>query len=118
MSGAKPANSPCPSGSKLSRYVGSPLPDPTVYRQVVGALQYCTLTRPEIAYSVNQLCQHLHAPSSTHWVAAKRVLRYLRGSPDHGLYYTKGHLQLNALCDSDWAGCQDDRAPLLVLQCS
>jgi len=109
MSGAKPANSPCPSGSKLSRHDGSPLPDPTAYRQIVGALQYCTLTRPDIAYSVNQLCQHLHAPCSTHWTAAKRVLRYLQGSSDHGLFYTKSNLQLNAFCDSDWAGCPDDR---------
>jgi hypothetical protein len=61
MSGAKPAKSPCPSSSKLSKHGGSPLPDPTVYKQIVGALQYCTLTRPNIAYSVNQLCQHLHA---------------------------------------------------------
>jgi hypothetical protein len=109
MSGAKPANSPCPSGSKLSRHNGSPIPDPTTYRQIVGALQYCTLTRPDIAYSVNQLCQHLHAPCSTHWTAAKRVLHYLQGSSDHGLFYTKSNLQLNAFCDSDWAGCPDDR---------
>jgi hypothetical protein len=75
----------------------------------VGALQYCTLTRPEIAYSVNQLCQHMHAPSSTHWIAAKRVLRYLQGTLDHGLYYTKSNLQVNSFCDSDWAGCPDDK---------
>jgi hypothetical protein len=109
MSGAKPAKSPCPSSSKLSRHGGSPLPDPTVYRQIVGALQYCTLTRPDIAYSVNQLCQHLHALCSTHWTSAKRVLRYLQGTSDHGLFYTKGPLQLNAFCDSDWASYPDDR---------
>jgi hypothetical protein len=109
MADSKPSKSPCVSGSKLSRYTGDPLIDPTTYRQVVGALQYCTLTRPEIAYSVNQLCQHMHAPTSTHWVAAKRVLRYLNGSPNHGLYYTKSNLQINAFCDSDWAGCPDDR---------
>jgi hypothetical protein len=89
MNGVKLAKSPCPSGSKLYRHDGSPLPDHTVYRQIVGAHQYCTLTQPEISYSINQLCQHLHAPSSTHWVAAKRVFRYLQGSPDHGLYYTR-----------------------------
>jgi hypothetical protein len=109
MHESKHSKSSCTSGSKLSKYDGIALPDPTTYRQVVGALQYCTLTRPEIAYSVNQLCQHMHAPSSTHWIAAKRVLRYLNGSPDHGLYYTKSNLQLNAFCDSDWAGCPDDR---------
>jgi hypothetical protein len=101
MSGAKPSKSPCTSGSKLSRLDGEALIDPTSYRQVVGALQYCTLTRPEIAYSVNQMCQHMHAPSSTHWIAAKRVLQYLQGTTDHGLYYTKCPLQLNAFCDSD-----------------
>jgi hypothetical protein len=53
---AKPSKTPCISGSKLSKLEGEPLTDPTPYRQIVGALQYCTLTRPEIAYSVNQLC--------------------------------------------------------------
>ncbi len=73
MDGAKPAKSPCASGSKLSKLEGEPLHDPTTYRQVVVALQYCTLTRPEISFSVNQLCQHMHSPSSTHWTPAKRV---------------------------------------------
>ena len=92
MDGAKPSKSPCSSGSKLSKHDGETLTDPTIYRQVVGALQYCTLTMSEIAYSVNQLCQHMHAPSSTHWVAAKRVLKYLNGTKDHVLHYTKSNL--------------------------
>jgi hypothetical protein len=66
MTEAKPSKTPCTSGSKLSKLDGDLLDDPTIYQQVVGALQYCTLTRPEIAYSINQLCQHMHAPSSTH----------------------------------------------------
>lgn len=111
MTKAKPSKTPCISGSKLSKLEGDLLTDPTAYRQIVGALQYCTLTRPEIAYSVNQQCQHMHAPSSTHWIAAKRVLRYLNGTTatDHGLYYTKSNLQVNAFCNSDWARCPDDR---------
>ena len=109
MADAKPSKSPCSSTSKLSKYDGDLLNDPTVYRHIVGSLQYCTLTRPEIAFSVNQLCQHLHVPTSTHLSAAKSVLRYLKGTPDHGLFYSKGSLQLNAFCDSDWAGSLDDR---------
>ena len=109
MIDAKPSKSPCSSTSKLSKYDGDLLNDPTVYRHIVGSLQYCTLTRLEIAFSVNQLCQHLHAPTSTHLSIAKRVLRYLKGTPDHGLFYSKGSPQLNAFCDSDWAGSLDDR---------
>jgi hypothetical protein len=53
MLGAKPSSSPCPASSKLSKYDGDPLPDLIEYHQVVGALLYCTLTKLEIAFSVN-----------------------------------------------------------------
>jgi hypothetical protein len=53
MEGAKPASTPCTTTGKLSRFDGDPLDDPSAYRHIVGALQYCTLTRPDITYSVN-----------------------------------------------------------------
>ncbi|KAG6698795.1 hypothetical protein I3842_08G036500 [Carya illinoinensis] len=51
----------------------------------------------------------MYNPTSAHWTAAKRVLRYLKGSLNHGLLFTKGSLTLNAYSDSDWAGSPDDR---------
>jgi hypothetical protein len=51
----------------------------------------------------------MHSPTDTHWTVAKRVLRYLKVIIDHGLHYSKSSLQLNAFCDSDWAGSSDDR---------
>jgi len=51
----------------------------------------------------------MHAPTSVHWTAAKRVLRYLKGTIDSGLYYTKVPITLSGFCDSDWAGNPDDR---------
>jgi hypothetical protein len=109
MAGAKPSSTPIALGSKLTASYGDPLDDPTEYRSIVGALQYCTLTCPEISFAVNQLCQYRHSPTTSHWSFAKRVLRYLKGSLYHGLFFGKGSLQLNAFSDFDWAGSLDDR---------
>jgi len=109
MTGAKLAPTPYISGAKLSKFSGDPLTDPTEYRSMVGALQYLTLTRPDISYNVNQLCQFLHCPTNIHLTAAKRVLKYLKGTLQFGLQFNKGSLQLNGFCDSDWAGNPDDR---------
>lgn len=79
------------------------------YRQLIGALQYFTLTHPEIAYSVNQLCQYLHSPTFAHWIAFKRVLRYFKDFVDHGLFYSRSSLSLQAYCNSDLAGDPNDR---------
>jgi len=78
LTGIRPYCAPCVSGFNLSKFNGESILDPSEYRQTVGALWYVTLTRPDIAYSVNQLCQHMQAPTSAHWTAAKCVLRYLK----------------------------------------
>jgi hypothetical protein len=77
---------------------------------MVGALQYLTLTRPDIAYAVNKICQYLHAPTTIHWTAAKRVLRYVKHTFDVGLTFMRSRSTLvSAFSDADWAGCADDR---------
>ena len=56
MENAKPTKSPCCQSTCLTPYEGSLLPDPTNYRRMVGALQYLTFTRPDLSFSVHQLC--------------------------------------------------------------
>jgi len=51
----------------------------------------------------------MHTPTPVHWTAAKQVLRYLKGTIDSGLHYTKGSYTLTSYCDFDWAGNPDDR---------
>ena len=84
--------------------------DATFYLSIAGALQYLTLTRPDIAYAVGQICLHMHAPRDAHWVLVKRLLRHIHGTSAHGLM-VKGSssLELAAYSDADWAGCPDTR---------
>lgn len=108
MHGVKLIPTPAVSGQRLSLQDGDPLPDPTEYRSVVGALQYLTFTRPDINFAVNQVCQFLHQPTSTHWAAVKRILHYLVGTPTHSLTYKPGSFRLTAFSDADYAGDLDD----------
>ncbi|XP_043694631.1 uncharacterized mitochondrial protein AtMg00810-like [Telopea speciosissima] len=62
-----------------------PFKDVTLYRSLVGALQYLTMTRPNLSYAVNSVCQHMHAPTMAHFGMVKRILRYVRGTLDQGL---------------------------------
>ena len=110
LSESKSMTSPMAAGPVLSIDDGTRLEDPTLYRSLVGALQYCTITRPYIAYTVNKLCQFMHAPTSTHLQAVKHVLRYLKGSLFYGLsFQPSSSLDLIAYTDADWASCPNDR---------
>ncbi|KAI0519346.1 hypothetical protein KFK09_006790 [Dendrobium nobile] len=82
----------------------SKLSDPSIYRRITGSLQYLTLTRPDIAYSVNQLSQHMHDPQQQHVYMLKKLLRYIKGTLDSGIPITKTDLVLKSFSDADWAG--------------
>jgi hypothetical protein len=80
-----------PMETKLSLLVdtSSELVDATLYRQIIGSLMYLTNTRPDICFAVNTLRQYLVEPRHVHLVAAKHVMRYLKGMLDFGLCYTR-----------------------------
>ncbi|KAM5572540.1 hypothetical protein ABKV19_012545 [Rosa sericea] len=109
MDAIKACSSPCLPHYQMTKDQGTPLKDPTVYRSIVGALQYLTFTRPDMAYAVNTVCQFMTNPTDIHYAAVKRILRYLQGSLHKGLFYSSsGALNntvcVNAFCDADWAG--------------
>jgi histone deacetylase 1/2 len=112
MQDCKSAPTPLSSSEQFSLADGTPLgsEDNTQYRSIVEALQYLTLTRPDLAFSVNKICQFLHAPTTEHWTAAKRILRYVKDTLQLGITFTKSSSTfLSAFTDADWAGCLDDR---------
>jgi histone deacetylase 1/2 len=99
-------SSPAPlsSSESLSLVQGDPLGpnDSTQYRSIVGALQYLTLTRPDISFSVNKVCQFLHAPTTSHWTAVKRILRYIKGTMKTGLTFRRSSsVLLSVFSDAD-----------------
>ena len=110
MLDAKPVQTPLPTDQVIKLLDGTSLSDATEYRQVIGALQYLSFTRPDIAFAVNKLAQFMHRPTTGHWSLTKRLLRYLKGTVGHGLVINReSPISLHAFSDADWAGNQDDR---------
>ncbi|XP_073355299.1 uncharacterized protein [Aegilops tauschii subsp. strangulata] len=108
----KIAMTPMSATDKLTALDGDLLSpeDATEYRSIVGGLQYLLVTRPDISFAVNRVCQYLHAPRGPHWSAVKRILRYVRHTGSYGLYLRPASSGLiSAFSDADWAGCPDDR---------
>ncbi|CAH9130543.1 unnamed protein product [Cuscuta epithymum] len=88
---------------------GEAFSDPKLYRQTVGSLQYATITRPDIAFAVNRVCQFMHAPTVLHWQVVKRILRYLNGTLHHSLHFQSTQaLSLLAYSDAGWMSDHTD----------
>ncbi|WVZ84168.1 LOW QUALITY PROTEIN: hypothetical protein U9M48_031225 [Paspalum notatum var. saurae] len=95
MSECKPCSTPVDTNPKFSAVSGAPVEDASAFCSLAGALQYLlTFTRPDISYSVQQICLHMHDPRVPHLAALKRILRYVRGTRHLGL-----HLRPSSQCD-------------------
>lgn len=87
MLDCKSATTPFSSRSQLSNQDATPFSDPTEFHHLLGALQYLTLTHPDIAFMVNHITQFMARPTMIHLIAAKRVLYYIKGLLDLGLVF-------------------------------
>lgn len=105
----KPVATPMVVSQHLS-FDGAPFLDLTLYRSLVGALQYLTITHSDLAQSINSVNQFLYAPSVEQFQAVKHILRYVKGTLQFGLtFYASSSTGLVAYSNVDWAECLDIR---------
>lgn len=109
LTGCKPAPTPMDPNLHLQQEGPPPLPNPKIFRRLIGRLLYLCITRPDITYAVNALSQFLSQPCIHHLSVAHRVLRYLKGNIGLGLYFPTSNLELSVFADADWARCSDSR---------
>ncbi|GKA47590.1 retrovirus-related pol polyprotein from transposon TNT 1-94 [Tanacetum coccineum] len=96
-------------GCKLKQEEGGPV-DETLFKKLVGSLMYITTTRPDIQFVVSYISRFMSKPTDVHLAAAKRVIRYLQGTLDYGIWYKRGGSgKMEVFTDSDFAGDQNDR---------
>lgn len=110
---AKGVNTPMFSSCKLSKHRDDKMSYPFLYKSKLEALQYVTLTRPDIVFCVNKAYQYMSDPLDPHWGAVKCMMRYLNDMITHALVLTHATTQqqmsLHAYSDSYWASDPDDR---------
>ncbi|PKU60661.1 putative mitochondrial protein [Dendrobium catenatum] len=83
--------------------------DPHLYRKLAGSFQYLSITRPDIAFTTNYICQRMHQPTINDYQVLKRLLCYLQGTTHLGIPIEPDDLQLRAFVDADWASDSTDR---------
>ena len=114
MHACKVVSTPLEQNVKLSSVDETKEVNGTFNRQLVGSLNYLTTTRLDISYSINILSQLMAKPLESHWMTAKKVLCYLKGTINFGLMYTDNcDVELTGYSDSDWARDIDDKKSTL-----
>ena len=94
MQYCKPIQTPMETSMKLDATDGYVIADVKMYQQMVGNLIYLTITRPDIAFSVGIVSRYMQEPKKVHLVAAKRILRYIKGTLDYGILYSNHEFSL------------------------
>ena len=106
----KHTSTPMSSSAKLSRDAAGVEVDLTLYRSMIVSLLYLITSRPDIAFSVGVCTRFQAAPKESQLTAIKRIIRYINGTSDYGIWYSR---YLNecvvGYSDVDWVECIDDR---------
>ncbi|XP_057543521.1 uncharacterized mitochondrial protein AtMg00810-like [Amaranthus tricolor] len=106
----KPATTPLPLHCKLTNEDPHDFSDPTLYRTLVGKLNFLTHTRPDLAFATQLLSQFMQTPKQSHFDALLHVLQYVNITAGQGILLKgEANLTLQAFSDSDWASCPISR---------
>lgn len=109
---------PTPLPQHLEELESEPFEEPTYFRSLAGKLQYLTLTRPDIQFYVNYICQRMHTLTVSDFELLKRILQYIKETLHMGIERNNDHvLTLSAFCDSDWGECKQIDARILDSPC-
>ncbi|KAJ9558101.1 hypothetical protein OSB04_012715 [Centaurea solstitialis] len=104
------AKTPMASGTLIGADPKGKPVDQKTYRAIIGSLLYLTASRPDIMFATCFCARFQANPKESHMMAVKRILRYLKGTPNRGLWYPKeSGFELVAFLDADHGGCQLDR---------
>ena len=110
MSNCNPVNTPIATVMNLSREGNGDFVVSTFFKSLVGSLRYLAITRSDIVYGVGLVSRYMETPKESHWLAVKRILRYIKGTLNLDLCYAYGKtLELVGYSDSDCGGDQDER---------
>ena len=109
ITNCKILSTPMEKGLKLSTKIDSKAVNESIYMQLVGSLIYLTTTRPDLSFIVSFISKFMTTPKVEHWTTQKRVLRYVKGTLDFGILYSRSKdPRLCEYTDSVWASCVDD----------
>ena len=109
MKDTSSARTPMSATTQLNADLSGKSVDQKNYRAIIGSLLYLTTSKPDIMYSMC-VCPRFQCNKESHLVAVRKILRYLKGTPNLGLWYPKDSgFELTAFTDSDHAGCKLDR---------
>ena len=109
MKSCNPVSTPVENGvevrkSKVENF------DPTYFKSLVKSLRYLTCTRPNILYGVGLISRYMETPDQSHLNTAKRILRYIKGTINEGMFYTSSNtFNLVGYSDSDWGRDLDEK---------
>ncbi|GLT34760.1 hypothetical protein SLA2020_092590 [Shorea laevis] len=110
MKDCNPVSTPIDVGMKLVRNPKGKNVNSTLYKKMVGSLMYLTATRLDVMHAVSLISRYMESPKEMHLLAAKRILKYLKGIVEYGLFYKNGEKSdMFGFTDSDFARDLDDR---------